>query len=94
MDTHSLMTEQMIQNYLSGIDFKNGNFSVAQIKSDIQRIIGEVPAVKIKWNAQTKTNEMTGSSTRVESVESVTIGYTTGQDDDGKPNVRKIEIYV
>lgn len=94
MDAHSLMTEQMIQNYLSSVDFKNGNFSVAQIKSDIQRIIGEVPAVKVKWNAALKQNEMTGASTRVESVESVTIGFTSGEDENGKPNVRKIEIYV
>ena len=74
MDAHTLMTEQAIQNYLSNIDFKNGNFSVTQIKSDIQRMIGEIPAVKVKWNAGTQVNEMTGVSARVETVESITIG--------------------
>ncbi len=94
MDAHTLMTEQAIQNYLSNIDFKNGNFSVTQIKSDIQRMIGEIPAVKVKWNAGTQVNEMTGVSARVETVESITIGFTSGEDANGKPNVRKIEIYV
>jgi hypothetical protein len=94
MDAHSIMTEQVIQNYLATIDFKNANFSVAKMKSELKQLLGETPAVKINWDAQTHLNEVTGDTTRTENIVSVTVAYSSGEDEKGMPIIKRFETFI
>lgn len=93
MNTSALYKEQMIREYIMNVNFK-GNFSVKQIKEDLRRIIKEVPGIDLKWNRDDIVSEVTGASKVVESVKSITVAITDGDNFDGTPKVHSFTYFI
>lgn len=78
-----------ITNYIQSIDFE-GQFNVQKIKEDLKTMLGEVPAVKLEWAAESVINEVSGKNEgRIEKILSVKIFYTTLAGE-----VKKVEYFV
>jgi hypothetical protein len=75
------MMETNVGEYVAQVDFKNPDFSVNEFKNELSKILGIKPAVKLKWNTQTKVNELLKASgaanhtTVVDKVEQVNITF-------------------
>jgi hypothetical protein len=93
MDTSASYKEQMIRDYIMKVNFK-GNFSVKQIKEDLRRIIKETPGVELKWKKDDIVNEINGTSKIVESVKSITIAITDGENYDGTSKVHTFTYFI
>jgi hypothetical protein len=96
MQTSAMMKEQIIGDYIAKLNLKSGNFSVKAIKEDLRRLLKEEPAVQIGWKKEELTTEVRGVNVtkNVESVKSVTIAFTDGEDPLGKPRVHSVTYYV
>lgn len=68
------MKETIILEYLSKINFK-GNFNVNDIKNELRQLLGETPALDIKWGKEPFINEDTNKSDVRELVEEVKVVY-------------------
>lgn len=93
MNTTSAFKEQTIREYVMRINWKD-NFSVKQIKEDLKRTIKEVPGVELKWNKEEVINEVNGKSSIKESVKSITIAYSDGENKDGSPKVHSVTYFI
>jgi hypothetical protein len=96
MQTSAKMKEQIIGDYIGKLNIKSGNFSVKSMKADLRRMLKEEPAVQIGWKKEEMTTEVKGVNVtkNVESVKSVTIAFTDGEDQTGKPNIHSVTYYV
>lgn len=52
------MIEVNITDYIKNIDFKHPDFSINEFKLELGKIIGIIPAVKLKWDKTEKINEL------------------------------------
>lgn len=81
--------EDAITNYIKSIDF-NGDFNVNIIKESLKTILGEEPAVKLEWTADTIINEVSGKKEgRVEKLVSIKVFYSNIAGE-----VKKVELFV
>jgi hypothetical protein len=96
MDTSAKIKEQIIGDYIANQNLRSGNFSVKAIKEDLKRLLKEEPGVQIGWKKEEMTTEVKGMNVtkNVESVKSITIAFTDGEDVSGKPRVHSVKYYV
>lgn len=52
------MIESNVYDYISKIDYTHPDFSMHEFKSELNKIIGLTPAVKMKWNTIEQINEL------------------------------------
>jgi hypothetical protein len=75
------MMETNVSEYISKVDFKNPDFSINEFKTELSKILGMKPAVKLKWDTKHKVNELlkasgvTNYTEVVEKVEQVDITF-------------------
>ena len=93
MDGSAFLKEQMIQEYISQINF-HGNFSVRQIKEDLRRRIKEIPAVSVEWKKEDVVTEIMGPVVSKDTVKSVTIAFSDGENVDGTPKVHRVTYFI
>jgi hypothetical protein len=94
MEYSQIAKNQIIQNYISQVDFKNGNFSVKQMKYELKNLLQEEPAINIGYVKEKMLMEDFKTEKVVEKVETITIYYSDGYDNNNKIITRKIELYV
>ena len=83
------MLEQNIMGYISGINFKSDEWSINSIKSDLKRMMGETPAVKINYQKDVIINEIKGTAKEIKKVNGIDIIFT-----DLDNNIKKISLSV
>jgi len=87
-DAWKEMIQTNIYEYISKIDYNSSDFSLASFKSELKKIIGMEPAVKIKWNVSEKINELKKAAgaedykTIIEKAEQIEIFFTEINDSD------------
>jgi hypothetical protein len=75
MDSFKIYKEQLLNNYISGIDdLSNVNYN--QMKLELKNILGEEPAIKINYIKEKGINENNGETIEYEKMESITILFT------------------
>jgi hypothetical protein len=78
------LRRKQINDYMSSIELSEDSISVSQIKSDLQRILGEKPGVELKYKKDDLITEA-GQRTRAKGIlESITIFYTYEESDGPK----------
>lgn len=84
--------EQRINNYITDV-FSNSEVDIDanKIKKDLHFLIGEEPAVQIKYKQEVILAEDGTSSKRLESLESISIIYSYG--DFMNPSFDKLEYF-
>ena len=91
-DASTAMKEDSVANYIASLDL-TGDFSVKQIKEQLKRLLGEEPALKINWVSDTPIFEGGQKiNTKIERVKSVSITFSDGEDENGKPKIHTVEI--
>jgi hypothetical protein len=86
------LRRKQINDYMSSIELNEESISVSQIKSDLQRILGEKPGVELKYKTDNMITEA-GLKTKKQGVlESITIFYSF-EDNDG-PHFDRVSYFV
>ena len=86
------LRRKQINDYMSSIELNEDSISVSQMKSDLQKILGEKPGVELKYKKDTLITEG-GEKTRQKGIlESITIFYTY-EDNDG-PHFDRVSYFV
>lgn len=83
--------EDIIASYIGNINF-NENFNVKKIEQDLRVLLHETPAIKLEWTSESKVNEISGKSTRVEKLSAIKVVYTT-YDREGKIAPQTLTFY-
>lgn len=52
------MMEHNVYEYISNVNYKDPDFSIAAMKEDLKKIIGVKPSVKVKWKTTERVNEL------------------------------------
>jgi hypothetical protein len=81
--------EGLIKEYLMRVDFKNDDWSMHTITSDMQKFLGETPAFDVFYKKDVMVNEVSGRSQEIKKVSKVSVIFT---DDNNK--IRKIEFLI
>lgn len=93
MNTSAQLKEQMIQEYISTIDF-NKDYSVSKMKSDIKKILGEFPGIELDYQKIKSVNETTKKDVIVDELLSVTIGFSDGEDSLGRAIIHRFKYFI
>ena len=94
MNALASIKDQTIREYLNNIDFKE-DFSVKQIKRDLHKLLGETPAIELEFKKEEFFSEKLGEKPRViESVKSILISFSDGDEQMGIPSVQKVTYFV
>lgn len=83
------LKEVAIKDYLSKIDFKNDDWSIHKISQDMQKFLGEVPAVDIHYKKDVMVTEFTGESKEIMEINKVSVVFTDTDD-----KIKKLEILI
>lgn len=83
----STIKTNFVKEYLSNINFKNGDWSVEKIKEDLRKVLGEYPAIDIGYKRDVSINETTGKAIEIHNANRFTIVFT---DENG--SFRKIDL--
>lgn len=86
------LRRKQINDYMSSIELTEDSISVSQIKSDLQRLLGEKPGVELKYKTDTMIMEGDKNIRRKGVLESITIFYTY-IDNDG-PKFDRVSYFV
>lgn len=78
-----------IKEYLSKIDFKNDDWSIHTITSDMKKFLGESPAIDIIYKKDIMVSEIAGVAKEIKTLNKVNIIYTDTDD-----KVKKLEILI
>lgn len=71
--------EQIITEYFSNIDFK-GDWNYKKIQMDLKSLIGEEPAIDIKWKKDAVLNEFNSEVSEVSVIDSIDVIYSPNLD--------------
>ncbi len=69
------MKENLIREYISGIDFRD-NWGISKIKEDMKKFLGEEPGIDVTWEKEAMLNEETGEPEIIEKLKKITIVFT------------------
>ena len=69
------MKEQMIRDYIAGIDFQR-DWKLSNIKENLRKFLGEEPGVDIIYSKTAILNEVNGEAKEIENVDRVIIVFT------------------
>ena len=78
-----------IKEYLSKIDFKNDNWSINQISKDMQRFLGETPAIDVIYKKDVMVTEVTGESKEIKKINKVSVVFTDTDD-----KIKKLDFLI
>ena len=78
-----------IKEYLSKIDFKNDDWSINKITSDMKIFLGETPAIDIHYKKDVMVTEVSGESKEIKTLNKVSIIFTDTND-----KITKLEILI
>lgn len=78
-----------IKEYLSKIDFKNDDWSIHKITQDMQRFLGETPAIDILYKKDVMVNEISSESKEIKKLNKISIVFTDTDD-----KIKKLEIII
>ena len=80
---------EAIKKYISNIDFKNEEWSIHRISQDMQKFLGETPAVDVVYKKDVMVTEFTGEAKEFKKAEKLRIVFTDTDD-----KIKKIEIIL
>lgn len=86
------LRRKQINDYMSSIELQEESISVSQIKSDLQRILGEKPGVELKYRNDSPIFEGDKKIRRKGILESITIFYSY-EDNDG-PHFDRVSYFI
>lgn len=86
------LRRKQINDYMSSIELQEESISVSQIKSDLQRILGEKPGVELKYKTDSLIVEGDKRVRRKGILESITIFYSY-EDNDG-PHFDRVSYFI
>lgn len=75
-----MIKEEIIRNYISGIDFNSENWSISEISKNLRSFLGEEPGIDVEWVKDAFLNEDTGKPEVVQKVKTLTIVFTETDD--------------
>jgi threonine aldolase len=78
-----------IKEYLKNIDFKSDDWSIHQISKDMQKFLGEIPAVDVIYKKDVMVNEVSGEAREIKKINKVSIVFTDTDD-----KIKKLEILI
>jgi hypothetical protein len=78
-----------IKEYLSKIDFKNDDWSIYKISQDMQRFLGELPAIDITYKKDVMITEFTGEAKEIRKLNKVSIVFTDIND-----KITKLDVII
>jgi hypothetical protein len=78
-----------IKEYLGKIDFKNDTWSINNMSRDMQRFLGEIPGIDVKYKKDVMVNEVTGESKEIKSINNIEVIFTDTDD-----RIKKISIII
>lgn len=94
MNSLATIKDQTIREYLSNVDFRD-DFSLKKIKQDLHRLLGEMPAIKLEYAKEKLFSERLGEQPRiVETVKSIVVTFSDGEEDKGMPIVQHVTYFV
>lgn len=70
------MKEELLRRYISGINWNGSKWSYNDILEDVRKLIGETPAIDIKYKKDMILNEVTGEASEVVEIDNITIVFT------------------
>lgn len=68
--------ESSIRNYITSIDFRQKDWSISQIKSEMRRFLGEEPAIDVSYKRDVMVNELKGTSEVITTPHKISIVFT------------------
>lgn len=74
------LREGIIKEYLSTVNFNENNWSYHTIESDLQKLIGERPSLRINRERDVMLTENMDESKEIEVIKSVDVIYTDDND--------------
>lgn len=74
MDNVRAFKEKVVNDYLSQIDYQT--IDVNQIQEDLQRLLGEKPAIQLNYKQDTLLTEDGSKPKKLEKLESITVVFT------------------
>lgn len=74
------MRQEILNDYFSKVNFKKTDWTVNNIKKDIQILLGEIPAMQLEYRTVEKLNESTNAMEKIENLESIEITFTDDND--------------
>lgn len=86
------LRRKQINDYMSSIELNEESISVSQIKSDLQRLLGEKPGVELKYKTDALVIEGKEKKRRKGKLESITIFYTY-EEGDG-PHFDRVSYFI
>jgi hypothetical protein len=86
------LRRKQINDYMSSIELNEDSISVSQIKSDLQRILGEKPGVELKYKTDHMVTEGGQKSRKKGVLESITIFYSY-EENDG-PHFDRVSYFI
>lgn len=72
--------EQIITEYLSGINFESDDWNYRKIQMDLKKLIGEMPAIDIEYIKDVKINEINSEATEIKKIDKINIIYSPDLD--------------
>lgn len=79
------MKENSIQQYISAVNF-NEHWSVNDIKNGLQKLLGEIPGIKVNYEKDVSVNEIKGEAVEIKKLKSIEVVFTDLDD-----QIKKVE---
>jgi hypothetical protein len=83
------MKATAIKEYLSRIDFKNDDWSINQMSKDMQKFLGEIPAIDVVYKKDVMVTEVTGESREIKKLNKIEVVFTDTDD-----KMKKLSIII
>lgn len=74
------MKEALIREYISRIDFKNDDWKLSAMKSDMRTLLGEEPGIDIIYKKDVMVNEVSGTTKEILNIDKIQIIWTDTDD--------------
>ena len=78
-----------IKDYLSKIDFRGDDWSISRMSSDIQKVIGEIPAIDVVYKKDVIVSEFNGTAKEIKKISKISIIFTDLDD-----KMKKLDILI
>jgi hypothetical protein len=82
--------EQIITDYLSGINFESGDWNYRQLQLGLRDKIGEMPAIDIEYVKDVKINEINSEATEIRKINKINVIFSPELDTSFKKLTFKI----
>ena len=83
------MKEMMVRDYIAAINFKTDEWSMARIKEDMRKFLGEEPGIDVIYKKDVMVNEFTGEAKEFKDIDKVEIVFTDTDD-----RFKKLQFFV